>query len=241
VALSLGHFGLDAMDDRLEVMVDGRYFRNLPTGEMGKTWWATPLALVFVSFTWWENFVEKNARFCGGRVALRLRSWKVRLHQLKQKTCIISSLWNAGIIVAFPFIVYPNFMYTIDIENQNKRSHSSIMLYFVAPLSHGLSTFVAYITGLLACKLCMQKFAYNLPLLLATPATTVLVAMQCKFSFMPVLLDYFWVCPEGFGFKEYNGESIWQYTLLVLFWLSQLVIAGHIWRPRQQNMDKVEK
>lgn len=240
VALSCGGFGINDFQTSLNGFLNGRYYRLLPSPWLMRRWWVIPLALVFVSLTWWENFVEKNLKIFGG-LTIPLKSWKVRLHTLKQKGCIISSLWNAGVIIAFPFIVFPDFMFKIDVPNQNKRAKSDILMQFSVPLAQGLASLFAFLSGSLACKLCMQQVAYSLPLLLSAPMTVVVLVLQCQYGFIPLITEYFWFCPEGFNASALDSTSIWQYSLFVLWWVSQMMIAGHIWRPRQNNMDRTEK
>lgn len=249
-ALSVGGFGTDTNQAILveisnttgEVSLprSGRIYRLLPSPWMIKRWWVIPLALVFVSLNWWENFVEKNIQVCGC-IRIPLKSFKVRLHALKQKGSIITSIWNTGIIVAFPYIVFSDFMYKINIENQNKRAQSDIFIEFSAPLAQGLSSLLAHLAGSLACKLCMQEIGYSLPLLLSTPLTVIGIVLQCHYGYIPYVIGQFWHCPEGFGVTSMDSITYWQYTLCIIWWFSQMILAGHIWKPRQNNMDRTEK
>ena len=53
--------------------------------------------------------------------------------------------------------------------------------------------------------------------------------------------NFIWLCPEGVMGEALGMTSYWQLTVMGLWWLSQLIVAGHIWWPRQNRLDKIEK
>ena len=103
-------------------------------------------------------------------------------------------------------------------------------------MSQVISSGVCYYTGRLACKLCMQRLGFALPLMLATPVTLTLALVMCKW--VPAARVFhadfvFWTCHEGFE----RGTFKWQVICgLGLWWLSQLWIGGHIWFGKGQRL-----
>ena len=99
-----------------------------------------------------------------------------------------------------------------------------------------ISSGVCYYTGRLACKLCMQRLGFALPLMLATPVTLTLALVMCKWAPAARVFhaDFlFWTCHEGFE----RGSFKWQVICgLGLWWLSQLWIGGHIWFGKGQRL-----
>ncbi|RNA42576.1 chitin synthase, partial [Brachionus plicatilis] len=95
---------------------------------------------------------------------------------------------------------------------------------------------LCYYTGRLACKLCMQRLGFALPLTLVTPITLSVALIICKwFPESAVLSDDFvyWTCHEGYQ----TGSFKWQVICgLGFWWLSQLWIGGHVWFGKGQRL-----
>lgn len=108
---------------------------------------------------------------------------------------------------------------------------------FLQVLCSGL----CYYTGRLACKLCMQRLGFALPLTLVTPATITISLVICKwFPDAAIFKEDFiyWTCHEGYQ----AGSFKWQLICgLGLWWLSQLWIGVHIWFGKGQRLAFTER
>lgn len=113
------------------------------------------------------------------------------------------------------------------------------------------SSYLCYIFGKFACKIKIQQFSYALPLTLATPLT---VAATVAI----ILLREADVCslngyiPNYLSFKATMSDAgdAWTFMNIIfkdylwiwlLWWLSQLWITNHIWRPKNDKNLPTEK
>ena len=207
--------------------------------------WLFALCLVLKSMTWWENFIDFDFTACG-RVLIPFRSWKVRMHKLRQKTTVFTSLWNIAIILAFPYICFWHFKYfefDVYVHNSKRKFDYQKAIEFAPAITNGLSAFIGYFVGGLSCKLFMQKPGFSVPLLISTPITALLILVQCfmEDKFIPDFGLYIWHCPEGIKTLFAHPDSIWQLACCGMFWISFLVITAYIWRPKHNPMDRNEK
>lgn len=108
--------------------------------------------------------------------------------------------------------------------------------YLIPMIIQVAASAICYYTGRLACKLCMQRLGFALPLTLVTPITLGSALVICKWFpeasvFQPEFI--FWTCHEGYE----QGNFKWQVICgLGLWWLSQLWIGGHIWFGKGQRL-----
>lgn len=100
---------------------------------------------------------------------------------------------------------------------------------------------LCYYKGRLACKLCMQRLGFALPLTLVTPVTLSIALVICKWFPDSAILktDFvYWTCHEGYQ----QGSFKWQVLCgLGLWWLSQLWIGGHVWFGKGQRLAFTER
>ncbi len=100
---------------------------------------------------------------------------------------------------------------------------------------------LCYYTGRLACKLCMQRIGFALPLTLVTPITLSVALIICKWFPETAILkqDFvYWTCHEGYE----TGSFKWQiFCGLGLWWASQLWIGGHVWFGKGQRLAFTER
>ncbi len=208
--------------------------------------WLMPLTLLVLSFVWWENFVDvSHDAGCERRTRYPLTRWKIELHELRQKATILSSACNLGIILGFPYLVFDHFSYDIYVKNYMRKTTATYLMEFAPATAQVLGSAVGYYLGSLACKLSMQRLSFSVPLLLSTPVTATLVLLQCRYyHYLPDFLPgvYVWHCPEQFhSLAEVTFQSTWQFGVCLLWWISQFIVAGYIWWPKQNPMDSTEK
>ncbi|KAK3096905.1 hypothetical protein FSP39_004615 [Pinctada imbricata] len=125
----------------------------------------------------------------------------------------------------------PSSLYIIELPEsvkENFQRYGPLYAQMVA------STLLSYF-GSLACKLCMQTYGFTVPLFLATPITLGLVLAQCYTNFIPSYL-YIWLCPESSG-----DLRLFHLLWLCVLWISQLIVTGHIWSPKNGRMAKIER
>jgi hypothetical protein len=108
--------------------------------------------------------------------------------------------------------------------------------YLLPLLVQVLCAGMCYYTGRLACKLCMQRLGFALPLTLVTPVTLGAALVACKWFPAATVFHQgalFWTCHEGYE----TGSFQWQVICgLGLWWLSQLWIGGHVWFGKGQRL-----
>lgn len=121
-------------------------------------------------------------------------------------------------------------------------NYKDFWITYLAPmLVQILSSGLCYYTGRLACKICMQRIAFALPLTLVTPVTLTLALVACKwFPSLTILQpDFvFWTCHEGYQVGAFKWHVI---CGLALWWLSQLWIGGHVWFGKGQRLAFTER
>ena len=233
-------------------------FRDRPEVQNNSPRWYAPVALFLLSLSWWETFTEKDLKIFAGKLIIPLKQWKGHMHQWRQKSTVITSAWSIMIILVFPFAFLGPFEYDMYVSSYKRKSNSQVARQFAPMITQMVSTAVGYFTACLACRLGMQRVAFSIPQLLATPVCIVILLLQCHYEFIPSFgsaspagnsFDYFWHCPafmdpgtslEAMDFFS-MGKQYWHILVGVGWWMSLMVLAGHIWWPRQHTLDKTEK
>lgn len=108
-----------------------------------------------------------------------------------------------------------------------------------------LTSWICYIFGKFACKICIQGFSFAFPINLTIPVSISLLITACglrydnacSFSVIPAYL--FWECKNGDILNDFlNNDYAWVW----LFWLlSQTWITVHIWTPKCERLASTEK
>ncbi|CAF0924460.1 unnamed protein product [Rotaria sordida] len=297
--------------------------------------WELPVALILVSLSWWENFVDRDIKI-GGRTLVHMKLLKENILATRPKTSIIITCWKILVTVLFAYIFHHGIFNTsvvFPISNNNEqledplpklslgqnswaalgfdqqpsqgmfpmlppRERRSIVntseyikrikrqfdndlpsnfvyddeglnsiagvgggidgginnpgsektnpkdrwiIYLTPMILKILSDMLCFYMGRLACKLCMQRICFALPITLVTPlALTILLVMCSVAPQSTVFIEnfLFWSC-----YADYAKESFkWQVICgLFLWWLSELWIGGHIWFGKRQRLAFTER
>ena len=199
--------------------------------------WELIVALLGATVLLWENFIDKdiNVTYSGKQFTVipSLKA-KIRTRQIQQNASIFTSVWKIGIIISFPFIFLDNFSFAMYTSKSGRVLELQEALFYHLPaVTMILAAPVVIYFATLACKLRMQYIGFSLSLTMSTPLAALFIFFQCKYRFMPKLA-YTWLCMEK---DDFNVTFIWQTVCCILWWLSQLIITGYIWRPRQLRME----
>lgn len=144
----------------------------------------------------------------------------------------------------------PGYDYYSDLESEEDLTSELTdeevdkVLYRLLPLIvQAASGAICYYFSRVACKLCMQRFSFSLPLTIITPGTVAIFCYLCHLGDwtelrLPNVEVGFWRCSESFQQRGFQ----WQIGCAVgLWWLSQLWINNHIWFPKSERLAKVER
>ena len=115
------------------------------------------------------------------------------------------------------------------------------IIYLTPMILKVISDALCFYMGRLACKLCMQRICFALPITLVTPLALIILLVMCSVApkstvFIENFL--FWSC-----YADYAKESFkWQVICgLFLWWLSELWIGRHIWFGKSQRLAFTER
>ncbi|CAF1289999.1 unnamed protein product [Adineta steineri] len=126
-------------------------------------------------------------------------------------------------------------------RGEESNSKDRWIIYLTPMILKVISDALCFYMGRLACKLCMQRICFALPITLVTPlALTILLVMCSVAPKSTVFIEnfLFWSC-----YADYAKESFkWQVICgLFLWWLSELWIGGHIWFGKSQRLAFTER
>lgn len=104
--------GNEAVNDPFAEVGAARRRRQLDTMIPGiekpkwKGSWEAPIALLFTSIIWWENYVDRDIKFLCMRIPLG--SYKRHLQAVRSKVNIGASLWKIALTITFNFLMLPS-------------------------------------------------------------------------------------------------------------------------------------
>lgn len=83
---------------------------RLMVGEQPKpTWkgsWEAPIALLFTSIAWWENYVDRDIKLLCFKIPFA--SYKRHLQSVRSKANIGASLWKIALTITFSIVMLPS-------------------------------------------------------------------------------------------------------------------------------------
>lgn len=81
--------------------------------------WELPVALLFISITYWENFVEKDLLIW--RLTVPFLQWKRRLNSVRERLYIFVGVWKAGWTLLFAAILLPGFTFNMEFSSVTQK------------------------------------------------------------------------------------------------------------------------
>lgn len=217
------------------------------------TW--TTVSLVFISFGFWEVFVNENQT---SGVLGRLAAIKRDLNLCRYKTYLLLNVWK--ILVIFFFMVYAGItkfgLYRLahPLENANGTYvyllgeevgvHAAV---FWSVLLQMLSSLIGYYIAVFAIRSNMQMFGFSLPLIISELLAVVgIFTLPCLergksvHIFLEHLVDEVVSCD---GLPEYIKyliveKFVWMF---LLWYLSLAWITGHIWFKKSSRLHKTKR
>lgn len=242
-------------------------------------YWCIPIALFLVSLGWWENYVDDRSqsrilsRFIRAKEDLRksryftlmfITIWKIVLIFLL--ILIIHYAIDGKDVVHAMFAKFGDAFgaHKIRIERiKNNLNEGSVVIpgdiVFLdaipsAPLwfmgAQIVFTWLCFVFGKFACKICIQGFSFAFPVSLTVPMTISFIYAVCGVHFQdncylvnktfPAFRYLFWNSSnDTFVFNEIGfifSALVWVATLL-----SQTWIAIHIWNTNCERLASTEK
>ncbi|XP_021358360.1 uncharacterized protein LOC110453643 [Mizuhopecten yessoensis] len=85
--------------------------------------WEIPVALIFISITYWENFVESDLSICSFNIPFL--QWKRRLISVRERLYIFVGIWKTGWTLLFAALLLPGFSFNIEFSTSGSNLHGS--------------------------------------------------------------------------------------------------------------------
>lgn len=199
--------------------------------------WEIPVSLFLISIKWWENFVDQDLVIFGC-CRIPILSIKADWHTHRSKGMLVASIFSMCILCFAPYVLFEDFRFrTPGIKRTDTLER---LEYWQNPMVNIGSSLLVYAISVVVSKVCMQKFCFNLTLVLATPVTFVLIFLRCTMT--PIELSgNVWFCAEHWSVFIENLFSQWQAAVLVGAWVASLIIGGDTWWSFQNRLDITEK
>ena len=209
--------------------------------EADKVVWIIPVALVLISVAWcpimFKFLMEpaadqrRQTHFDGNMSTATVELSAASVDSLPQGNAVVgekSARGKAAIITSLCKLVMIPFVAALFCQIYQRADLSKLKRGFVDfntdhdafPhfMAQIFTSFVGYLLGILACSMCMQRLAFALPILLATPISTAITLIQSKDRVIPfeygklndpfvyaiciLLLSAQFLCGSYYVFKE---------------------------------------
>lgn len=210
------------------------------------------ISMIFVSCAYWENFVDDrfcgrtNSRGCWRKFVLKA---KYELQEARPIMSTCTSFFKIGVTFLLSWLIKSFYE-----ENTDKNEHKVIssvtfseafeelgnqsVAYSAAIITLTLSAFVGHYVGYTACKLKLQRFSYNIPLLLSTPIAVIIAAVHCPVTnLLNPFTDKEALCRPD----EQDWERVLHYTIGLAVWMSLYWLCRHIFYPDIERLAKTER
>ncbi|XP_057376080.1 chitin synthase chs-2-like [Daphnia carinata] len=207
--------------------------------------WTLPVSLVLISLGWWENYVDKDAP--AGFVKV-LGGIKENMKKTRPFIQIFLSAWKLLVFLGTMLML-------ADVMFMTQQGHASGAGFdlFVSSIKNGFIQFgnsstslewtspfyvfviqssaslIFYCLGIFACKIGVQRSCFALPVVLVTPSFICMWAVM-QFDLFNLCHDCLTIGTQYFT-HDNNEMSIILLSLTFVWFLSQICITLHIWKP----------
>ena len=205
--------------------------------------WELPVALVFISIGFWENYVSGEWTVFG-KITIPFKQWRSILQDVRETSYVLLAPFKIGLAVLLSrlltgnadFIFPASGSFNATTSKFDSKAEEVGVSYSLVFIQLGSGLICTYLAGL-ACKLHMQRTAFSLPLIMGPPATLLLVYFQCEYHFLPA----HWHVGGWFCAEHDLQKMIIPLICAFLLWMSYAVTVAHIWFPQSERMAKIEK
>ena len=225
------------------------------------------LAPIFISSTWWENFV-----YAGKKDSSGLSYFARRVRQMKTKLTFCIALWKLILLIVVPIAIFgiscdetggkcvdalfmrgnANLSSSLisTIIDTNKffgkcNNHLPLIVAAVCIISSG----VCFKSAKVACKIMTQVVDFSLPLVLSTPVTIgIILGMYsgfittgntgCLLPFPKWRTDM--NSARYFGGLSDDWENFVYIIAGLVGFLSLLLVTNYIWLPGKQRLKRTD-
>lgn len=185
--------------------------------------WDLCLSIIFISISYWENFISPDLIGTNHVHSRIIKDLKKSIELSRYKTLLFVNLWKIALIILIPFALYPNLFNDVGplFEPENDKHYLALITQTISPV-------LCYYLSLLACKLCMQRSSFSLPLVLNFPIFFSIILLLCHYLPKDSILK------EGFLLStcanKYTSESFkWILVFGIIWWLAHLWVNRHVW------------
>jgi chitin synthase len=225
------------------------------------------LSTFLISLGWWENFAQ--VRFTSNRISFFIQTQIMSLRKHNAKIYMVANCLKIVAIFLFSYSLMPihlsddlehfsqqlnftnndNMIHLANLNLENKEIVRADLFYdnfnvYYPMIIHMISTAICFYIGRVACKLLMQGVGYSLPVSLTTPVTFLLMLLLSYLSGFESHIAMSNGDLGNFLYLEGIDLSTCLITVLIgllVYWISQMWIASHIWFPKLERMAKNER
>lgn len=192
--------------------------------------WLVVLAIILISISLTFAHFNPTSQKHSSRKLLYLQQIRSNIFKAQHKIGLFTNLWKVGIVLAFSQLFYPSFRFQVSVF-ESQMSCAQRLAYFMPFVIQIASSLIFYLACSLAFKLRMSRISYALPLCLITPVCVAFV----------FALNHADNIPDFLIFVKTNGYTYNYLTDLlcglILWWLSNLWITGHMWNNQKTSIN----
>ncbi|XP_052237923.1 chitin synthase chs-2-like [Dreissena polymorpha] len=214
-------------------------------------------APIFVSITWWENFVPK-----GDKNSIGLKRIKRQLHNCKTKVYLIVYTWKIAVTIAMVTLIYSvdcadgnscietlydarlnatlqsdTFGKTLIVENVVFGECSRYLPLLVAAVNI-VSSFACYKCCVAANKILTQIPSFSLPIVLATPISVTIMAAEFSRDELSMTSGCYLPFPRWTDGLAYDWSMI---VASIMGYMTIVMVTTYIWRQTKERMQQEDR
>ncbi|XP_069137723.1 chitin synthase chs-2-like [Argopecten irradians] len=93
--------------------------------------WEIPVALFFISISYWENYVESDLSICTFNIPFL--QWKRRLNSVRERLYIFVGIWKTGWTLLFAALLLPGFSFNIEFSTSGSTLNKASDIAALSP------------------------------------------------------------------------------------------------------------